>query len=299
MRNLFFALLLANLAFAAWQAWLAPAPDPGLDAAGSPSAGLREETAAGRRGSERAGTERPPDEDPAARDGGTPAGVDGDARTGAGAASGNSGDGAAADRPVDPAAVPGSESSRAGPAPDAAAAAPVRPVAATGTGAAAAGAAPSGTRCVSVGPFAELSQAATASAKLRAAGYEATQRVGQGEIWVGYWVHIDGIPTREEADAALATLHRNGLAEAYRIPGEQDGDMISLGVFTEVSRAGRLRDQVRQLGLEPVIVDRTRRGTVYWVDVRVAAAEDLDFETLQGPGVPARLEQRACGSAGI
>jgi hypothetical protein len=51
---------------------------------------------------------------------------------------------------------------------------------------------------------------------------------------------------------------------------------------------------VRALGHEPTVVDRTRRATVYWVDVLLGAGQTLDFDTLQTPGRIIRLEQRSC-----
>ncbi|HEU4620048.1 MAG TPA: hypothetical protein VFV10_18570, partial [Gammaproteobacteria bacterium] len=75
-----------------------------------------------------------------------------------------------------------------------------------------------------------------------------------------------------------------------------DGKIISLGVFTEIARAGRLRDQVRALGFEPLVVDRTRREDVYWIDLMLKAGREVDFEALQTPGRITRLEQRPCGT---
>ena len=39
---------------------------------------------------------------------------------------------------------------------------------------------------------------------MRTAGYLPTQRVAEGDIWIGYWVYIEAIPTEAEADAILA-----------------------------------------------------------------------------------------------
>jgi SPOR domain len=155
---------------------------------------------------------------------------------------------------------------------------------------------PAPARCISVGPFREISQAATAAASLRAAGYEPSQRVAEGDIWVGYWVYIAGIPTREEANEKLALLQANDISDSYVTPGDA-GYLISLGVFSEIARAARRRGEVRALGLEPSVADRTRRGTVYWVDVSLAAGQTLDLEALQTPGRITRLEQRSCGTA--
>jgi hypothetical protein len=149
--------------------------------------------------------------------------------------------------------------------------------------------------CVSVGPFRELSQAATAAANLRGAGLEPVQRVGEGDIWVGYWVYLAAIPTLADAETILARLKENRITEAYVIPSSDSGTLISLGVFTEVARAGNRLNAARELGYEATISDRTRRGTVYWVDVLLAPGQTLDFDALQPPGRIVRLEQRPCG----
>jgi len=148
-------------------------------------------------------------------------------------------------------------------------------------------------RCLSVGPFRELAQAAAAAANFRAAGYEPVQRVAEGDIWIGYWVYLAGIPTRAQANEALSDLQAHGISDSYVTPGEE-GFLISLGVFSEVARAGRRREEVRALGQEPTVVDRTRRGTVYWIEVRWPEGQTIDLETLQTPGRITRLEQRAC-----
>jgi hypothetical protein len=151
-------------------------------------------------------------------------------------------------------------------------------------------------RCLSVGPFRELSQVAEAAANLRAAGYEPVQRVTEGDIWIGYWVYIASIPTRAQANEILSDLHAHDISDSYVIPGDE-GFLISLGVFSEVARAGRRREEVRALGQEPTVVDRTRRGTVYWIDVRWSDGQTFDLEILQTPGRITRLEQHACGDA--
>jgi cell division septation protein DedD len=153
-------------------------------------------------------------------------------------------------------------------------------------------------RCTSVGPFRELSQAATAAATLRNAGYQPLQRVGEGDVWIGYWVYIPAITTEQEANEILAKVRADGIPDSYVIPNSDSGNLVSLGVFSEISGVGRRRDQVRALGFEPQVDDRTRRATVYWIDVTLADGQALDFDALQPPGRIIRLEQRACEAQG-
>jgi hypothetical protein len=268
MRNLFLALVLANLGFAAWSAWVAPEPSPGRRTDDAlPGITLVSEVPADLRTSgvivETAAAELPSAEVPSPPTTAPAAPVESEPAVPAGAA-----------------AQPGDLV----PQPADLAAELTDPVLAGGS-------------CTSVGPFRELSQAASAAATLREAGHQPTQRVAEGDIWIGYWVYIPALPTEEEADEVLDKVRADGMSDAYIIPNSDSGNLISLGVFSEISGVSRRRDQVRALGFEPQVVDRTRRATVYWVDVTLAAGETLDFDALQPPGRIIRLEQRSCEAA--
>jgi hypothetical protein len=250
MRNLFLALVLANLAFAAWHAWFA-APPPASRPAPRAAPGIT------------LVSELPADavEQVAART--VP--------------------------PAATAALPAIPSSAAAVPPRDESVLAVAPAPPPTPDSAAQSA-----RCVSVGPFRELSQAASAAASLRMAGYMPTQRVGEGDVWIGYWVYIQAIPTETEANAILERVRAQGVSDSYVIPNSDSGNLVSLGVFTEIGGVTRRREEMRALGFEPTVVDRTRRATVYWVDVLLAPDQTLDLETLQTPGRILRLEQRAC-----
>jgi len=174
---------------------------------------------------------------------------------------------------------------------------------ATKTGAS--GAAPSnnqasgGPQCISIGPFQDLTSATQASATLKSAGRDSRQRLEQGQLWVGYWVNVPGFIQREDAERAVAKLKQNGITDVYISLSGADADssnVVSLGVFKETERAQRLLSQAKALGLPAQISDRTRAGSVYWVDVDFPSPQpNFDFSSLGAqPGKILRLEQRAC-----
>ena len=252
MRNIFLALVLANLAFAAWHNWFSIGEQPARVAdANVPGITLASEIS----------SDEPTTEDPTEVTGSTAtsaAGADISETSRQPAVNGLD-VAVALDQPAEPSA--------------------------------------DRERCVSVGPFRELSQVVNAGANLRAAGYDPEQRVAEGDIWVGYWVYIEGIPTREEADQILSALRENGISDSYVIPGTESGNLVSLGVFSEISRDGSRREEARSVGHAVTISDRTRRGTVYWIDVLLSIEQELDFDLLQTPGRIIRLEQRPCDDA--
>ena len=154
----------------------------------------------------------------------------------------------------------------------------------------------SGMSCLSLGPFLDLSEAARSSTSLRASGLEPRQRATTGAVWTGWWVALEGLGNQQEAGPIVERLRQFGVGDAYVVPAEKGGVIISLGLFTERQRALRRADDVRALGYEPTLSERQRTGTVYWVDVNVSTAQQIpdpaDFEGSDGRIV--RLEVQPC-----
>ena len=139
--------------------------------------------------------------------------------------------------------------------------------------------------CFSLGPFTDLTDAARASTLLRENKLEPRQRAGEGVVWKGFWVTLEGVPDRTAANAIIERLRRAGVGDAYAMPGDGRDVTISLGLFSERQRALRRLDDAKTIGLSPRIVDRERTGTVYWIDVDVVPPAELpDAARLQGEG---------------
>lgn len=155
-------------------------------------------------------------------------------------------------------------------------------------------------RCVGVGPFSEFGRFVQALARLRSAGYTPTQRSEDGDVWLGHWVYLGDITTQGQAAGVIRTLAEHGIVDTAFDPAGAWGDVLSLGVFRELSRAEAVSDRVQTLGVgfEPAITDRTRPGTLYWADLTLETGEDPDLEPLQRAGRIIRLEQRDCDEPG-
>jgi hypothetical protein len=156
--------------------------------------------------------------------------------------------------------------------------------------------APGDLQCVSVGAFRDLAEAAQASAALQTAGYPSRQRVDQGDVWLGYWVSVQNLASREAAEKALADLAQRGISDSYILPGSDPANTLSLGVFNDAARAQRRVEEIKALGFDAQLADRMRAGSVYWLDVDLPAPGALfDPAVLQTqPGKIVRLEFRSC-----
>lgn len=238
MRALILALLLANLGYLAWSQWLAPDRSAAATAA---AAGPRNAV-------------------PGIRLVGEPA-------TPAGTA-------AAGPQPAEPPAGP------AGPAPAGAAnEAQLAPAEGVGSSASAAPATTTGAtdsaappdRCVSLGAFASLDDVAQLTQLLKAAGREPRQRPADGMVPDGFMVVVEGLPTVAEQERVQRRLRRGGLEDAIALPRLDDTYSVSVGTFAEKRRAERRAAVVTKMGMKAGIEVRQRAGTVYWIDVDVAA----------------------------
>jgi hypothetical protein len=152
-------------------------------------------------------------------------------------------------------------------------------------------------RCLAIGPFTDPVDADSAFASLIAAGFAPNQSVVEEEVWDGYWVYISGIPSRDVAQEMLTVLGENGVEDAYFIPNTDSGVLISLGVFSNITRAGAQAERVGRLGYEATIADRTSIAETRWLEVTLTGEDSFVLELLQSPGRISRLEQRSCSAA--
>ncbi|WP_405229345.1 SPOR domain-containing protein [Lentisalinibacter sediminis] len=135
-------------------------------------------------------------------------------------------------------------------------------------------AAPATDVCISMGPFGSAETGEDVVARVRDLGGEAGLRSASEEVFLGHWVQIRNIPSREEANRQVAVLQEAGFEDAYPMP-EDDGERtISLGLFSDEERAERLQQQALELGLDAEVVPQTREATTYWVDVRLDPDQD-------------------------
>jgi len=250
MRIAFFGLLLANVLVFGWMQWLSPSA--AAPVAASPVDRADGKGAAGERRILLA-SEAPASTAPAAASTGAAAPAD--------AVSPGSAD------PLAPAVL-----EAAGTGTGAGTAAGEIAVASAGAAALPAGSTGELRRCVSMGPFVGLDLAAQATAMLKQDGYEPRQRPTNGPVPEDYMVLIGQLKGETEQGRVVGRLKRGGLDDAYPLPRLQDGYAVSVGIFSQQPRAERRALAVGRMGLKAQVVERTRPGTVYWIDFDLKTA---------------------------
>lgn len=145
-------------------------------------------------------------------------------------------------------------------------------------------------QCVSVGPFDDPAIVAKAAALLKAKSFAPQQRAAELPVR-RFWVYLDGFGSDAAVTGALHKLERKGIDDAEVMPPETGGRRISLGLFTDQTRADRRVKLVSGMGFKPAIGQRMLPGTVYWLDVTlpngsppVPLKDVSDLVPAPGPG---------------
>ena len=124
-----------------------------------------------------------------------------------------------------------------------------------------------GRSCVTIGPFRDDNDADAAETRYADEGMRVSQRSATGDIFIGHWVQIKNVASRDESNRMLAALQAGGLADAYEVETEDEGRKISLGLFGNLESAEKIELQAISLGFNADISPRVREGTIYFVDI--------------------------------
>ncbi|MGH8299317.1 MAG: hypothetical protein ACRES6_08530 [Steroidobacteraceae bacterium] len=155
--------------------------------------------------------------------------------------------------------------------------------------------------CVSVGPFDDAGVAAKAVALLQAKSFMPKQRSTQLPAVQRVWVYLDGFASDAGVTRALHRLEHGGIDDAEAMPPEAGSRRISLGLYSDLARAGARVTAVRALGLKPRLGQRTVPGTVYWLDLSLpnssAPVPLKDVSDLEPGGGSSPISVQPCPTA--
>lgn len=154
--------------------------------------------------------------------------------------------------------------------------------------------------CTLVGPFSNRRKAETFVDRLLVIGVESKVKNLLVSSAVGFWLHLPPQSSRKEVLRRLSELQRQGI-DSYVIP---DGDLangISLGMFSEQSRANFLKEKIVNLGYQPEILSVPREKRELWVFLfrseSAKISEKKWFELLSGKELLQKQQNLCSGVA--
>jgi hypothetical protein len=126
--------------------------------------------------------------------------------------------------------------------------------------------------CLQVGPFAEPIATAAALIEIRSRGFAPTV-IYPPEVVPRRWVvRIDGLPTEADQERVMARLKAAGFSDFAALPRETRTYAVSLGVFSEPSRAARRSAQMQAAGIAASIVPLYAPVAERWLQVTLDPA---------------------------
>lgn len=126
--------------------------------------------------------------------------------------------------------------------------------------------------CLQLGPFAEPIATAEALIEIRSRGFAPTV-IYPPEVVPRRWVvRIDGLPTEADQERVMARLKAAGFSDFAALPRETRTYAVSLGVFSEPSRAARRSAQMQAAGIAARIVPLYAPVAERWLQVTLDPA---------------------------
>jgi hypothetical protein len=152
--------------------------------------------------------------------------------------------------------------------------------------------------CRTVGPFENEAELSAAAERLHTRGWATRERSVENTIPDGYWVYIGYLKDAAAQHHMVATLNAAGIRDAAVMTAPENSDRVSLGVFVDHAHAMHRAEQVRELGLKPVLQVHQRTVSQRWLDFdRSAADPDPAPADLQSGSVPLQLSDCPAKSA--
>jgi len=120
------------------------------------------------------------------------------------------------------------------------------------------------TRCRSVGPFADPAAAGSAADVLRSHGLQPRTRNVESSVPDGYWVYVEDLKDTASRHKVIATLNAAGMKDAAAM---DEGERVSVGVFSDQRHAVHRAEQVQELGFKPTLSVHQRTTSTPWLDL--------------------------------
>lgn len=147
--------------------------------------------------------------------------------------------------------------------------------------------------CATVGPIREEVRAMEIEQLLRDMQLHPLRRSVIAEVPDGWWVYVASANAAGQS-RALRAIRNAGLGDAIAMPDDPEF-RVSLGVFSEESRARNRASAVEALRLEPVVAQRMAQETSFWFELPGTAPASVDLAELGAEGVDiTALQVQAC-----
>ena len=129
--------------------------------------------------------------------------------------------------------------------------------------------------CYTLGPFSEMKTLRLVTREIKDYVVEASFRSKVEQQQTMFRVFVRPVGSKQEAKAMIKELVSNNIRDYFIITDGPNKNGISLGFFSDKSRAYRHADRVRKLGFDATAEPVFRSYTIYWLDYRIKAGNEI------------------------
>jgi hypothetical protein len=142
--------------------------------------------------------------------------------------------------------------------------------------------------CLSIGPFSTPAELRVAMNALTPLVARIQYREVAATALRGYRVYLPAAGNREEALATARNLASRGVRDYYVVTAGEQENTVSLGLFRDLGNAEKRRDELAELGFQPVLEPRTAEAPAWWIDLAAEAGFDWRTPLPRQDGLEAR-----------
>jgi hypothetical protein len=147
--------------------------------------------------------------------------------------------------------------------------------------------------CKTLGPFADTSSAETVSGQLAGEGLEPLLRSVDSRVVDDYWVYVPG-KGQQHAREVIRKLKARNFNDYYVF--DADDYLISLGTFRKIDLAEKQLAILHELGVDAVLETRYKTRVEHWLEMTVAAAQDVQLELIATNTPGLQIKTDTCAS---
>lgn len=127
--------------------------------------------------------------------------------------------------------------------------------------------------CYRVGGIADAKIADALSARLKVAGATILKRGTETGTQSNYWVFLPAFPSQQAAWTAIRRLQQHGFRDYYLVRSGENENAVSLGVFSDRARASERYREIRGFGLKPRLDELVTSSQDYFLTFRWSASK--------------------------
>ena len=134
---------------------------------------------------------------------------------------------------------------------------------------------PEGDLCYTLGPFREMKTLRLVTREIKDYVVEASFRSREEQEQSMFRVYLKPVGSKKAAKALIKELVSKNIRDYYIITDGPNKNGISLGYFSDKSRAQRHASRVRKHGFDAIVEPVFRTYTIYWLDYRIKAGNEI------------------------